>query len=75
MENPALGNDAVVDMGGGVVGQGDGAASEPGEKVSEEMEFEEMVEEGKGDCEKGKQVVPNGNEKEIVEQNNVGAAA
>lgn len=61
MENPALGNDAMVDRGGGIVGQANGAASEAIEEVLEEMEFEEMVEKCEGECEKGEEVVRNGN--------------
>lgn len=44
MEDPALGNDAIVDLGRRIVGQGDGTSAESGEKIFNEMEFEKIVE-------------------------------
>lgn len=52
MKNPALGNDAVVDIGGGIVGQDDGKTSQTSAKVFEEMEFQEIVEKNEESNEK-----------------------
>lgn len=45
VEDAALGNDAIIDVGGVVESQDDGAAAESGEKILEEVEFEEIVQE------------------------------
>jgi len=45
VENPAFGDDSVVDFGSGVEGESDGGTGEEGEEVLEEMELEETVEE------------------------------
>ena len=71
MENPALRNDAIVDMGGRVVGQSNGRASEAGESVLEEMEFEEIVDENQWNKEKAQQVVREGDDEETAKQKGV----
>lgn len=43
-ENIALGNDSVVDLRGGIVGEKHRGACESREEILKEMEFKEVVE-------------------------------
>jgi hypothetical protein len=74
VKNAALGNDAVVDKGAGVVCQAHGAPTEPGKQILEEMNFQKSVEEHNGDDQRTQQVVPQWYKRERVEQQAVGAA-
>lgn len=72
MENAALWNDAIVEMGRGSISQGDGTASQAIESILEEMEFEEIVEKNQRGEEEGEQVVRERDKVERVEEKGVG---
>lgn len=62
MQNPAFGNDAVVNIRAGIVGQCNRVSSQTSAKIFEEMEFQEIVEKNQRNNEKANEVMPNGNE-------------
>lgn len=72
MENAALGNDGVIDVGGVVVSEDDGAAAESGQQILEEVEFEEIVEEDSAEDGESEKVVRDRDQRERIEELVVG---
>lgn len=68
VKDPALGNDGVVEFAGGVEGEVNGGARETGEEIFEEVDFEEIVDEGDESNGGSEEVVPGWDERERVEQ-------
>lgn len=71
MKNPALWNDGVVELGGGVEGEFNGRAWESGEEIFEEMDFEEIVEKVYQNSGEYEQVMPEWNKRKSLEKDQV----
>lgn len=74
MENLALGNDTIVNLGAMTVRYLHRRASESSEQIFDEMELQEIVDEENITNQESNQVVPNGDDGERVEQETVGTS-
>ncbi|RRT46107.1 hypothetical protein B296_00043593 [Ensete ventricosum] len=57
VEDPAHGDDPLVDSRRGIEGEDDGVPPEPPQKIAQEVELEEVVEENEEKDERGREVV------------------
>jgi len=72
-KNLALRNDVVVDLRGGVVGEKHRGACESREEILEEMEFEEVVENGEENERCKEKIVAERDEREDLQKKPVSA--
>lgn len=75
MKHKTLGDDVLIDLGKGIVGQLDGATSESRQDILDAVELQESVEEDGGSYTKSAPVVGDRNKGERTEKEIVGAGA
>lgn len=75
MEGATLGRDVVVDLRGRVEGELDAAAAEPSEDVTDDVELEEAVQEGRHEEGGGERVALRGHHRRRAEQQLAGRLA